>query len=334
MFDRSLHFTNGYNNSRLRYSCKPYNPHLCTVIIKIKNMRVFVTGATGFVGSAVVKELINAGHDVLGLARNENAAKLLTAAGAQVHTGNLEDLESLKAGAAQADGVIHTGFIHDFTRYKECCETDRRAIMALGEALAGTNKPLVVTSGTALLTSGKLAIETDARAADNPNPRLTEEAADAVAALGVKVSVVRLPPSVHGEGDHGFVPILINIARQKGISVYKGDGSNLWPAVHRTDAAKVFRLALEKNAEGGTRYHAVTEEGIAFKEIAEVIGKRLNLPVKSKTPTEADTHFDWFAHFAAFNNPTSSKQTQEQLNWNPVNIGLIEDVDSDYYFNA
>jgi len=297
-------------------------------------MKVFVTGATGFVGSAVVQELINAGHEVLGLARSEEAVQLLTAAGAQAHRGDLEDIDSLKRGAAATDGVIHTGFIHDFTRYKECCETDRRAIEAFGEALAGTDKPLIVTSGTALLTSGQLALETDVRAADNPNPRLTEEAADAVAANGVRVSVVRLPPSVHGMGDHGFVPILINIARQKGVSVYKGNGTNIWPAVHRLDAAKLFRLALEKNARGGTRYHGVAEEAIEFKKIADVIGKRLNLPVVSKTPQEADVHFDWFAHFAAFNNPTSSSLTREQLGWNPTNIGLIEDMDNDYYFTV
>lgn len=297
-------------------------------------MRVFVTGATGFVGSAVVQELINAGHEVLGLARSEESAKLLAAAGAQVNHGDLEDLESLKAGAAQTDGVIHTGFIHDFARFKEVCEVDRRAIEALGEALAGTDKPLIVTSGTALVTPGQLATENDKRAADSPNPRQTEEAADAVAAKGVRVAVVRLPPSVHGEGDHGFVPILINLARQKGVAVYTGEGNNVWPAVHRTDAAKVFRLAVEKNAQGGTRYHAVAEKGIPFKQIAEVIGKRLNVPVESKSPEEAAVHFDWFAHFAAFNNPSSSQQTKEQLNWEPVNIGLIEDIDNDYYFTV
>jgi len=296
-------------------------------------MRVFVTGATGFVGSAVVQELINSGHEVLGLARSEESAKLLTAAGAQVHHGDLQDLESLKAGAAQAEGVIHTGFIHDFSKFKEMCEVDRRAIEALGEALEGTDKPLIVTSGTALVM-GQLATENDKRAADNPNPRRTEEAADAVAAKGVRVSVVRLPPSVHGEGDHGFVPLLINLARQKGVAVYKDDGSNVWPAVHRTDAAKVFRLALEKNAEAGTRYHAVAEKGIPFKNIAEVIGKHLNVPVESKSGEDAAAYFDWFAHFASITNPSSSQQTKEQLGWEPVNIGLIEDIDNDYYFTV
>jgi len=297
-------------------------------------MRVFVTGATGFIGTAVVQELINLGHEVLGLARTEAAAQLLAAAGAHVHRGDLEDLESLKAGAAQTDGIIHTGFIHDFTRYVEMCEVDRRAIEAMGDVLAGTTKPFIVTSGTALLPSGKLALESDTRAADNPNPRRTEEAADAVAAKGVRISVVRLPPSVHGEGDHGFVPILINLARQKGVAVYQGDGSNIWPAVHRLDAAKLYRLALERNAEGGTRYHGVAERGIPFKDIAEVISKRLNVPIESRLDEEAEAYFEWFAHFAVLNNPSSSQQTKEQLGWEPVNIGLIEDIDSDYYFKA
>ena len=297
-------------------------------------MKVFVTGATGFVGSAVVQELINSGHEVLGLARSEASAKLLTAAGAQVHHGDLQDLDSLKAGVAQSDGVIHTGFIHDFTRYEEMCEVDRRAVEAMGEALAGTNKPLIVTSGTALAPSGKLAVESDVRDANNPNPRRTEEAAYTVAAKGVRVSVVRLPPSVHGEGDHGFVPILINLARQKGVAVYHGDGSNVWPAVHRLDAAKLFRLALEKNAVGGTFYHGVAERGIPFKDIAEVIGRHLKVPVESRSTEEAAAYFEWFAHFAALNNPCSAEQTKEQLNWHPANIGLIEDIDNDYYFTA
>jgi len=297
-------------------------------------MKVFVTGATGFIGSAVVQELISAGHEVLGLARSQQSAELLAAAGAQVHHGDLQDLDSLKSGAAQADGIIHTGFIHDFTRYKEMCEVDRRAIEAMGDVLAGTDKPFIVTSGTALLPSGKLALESDTRDADNPNPRLSEEAADVVAARGVRIAVVRLPPSVHGEGDHGFVPILINFAREKGMSVYINDGTNLWPAVHRLDAAKLFRLALEKNAPGLTHYHGVAEQGIAFKEIAEVIGRHINVPVVSKSAEEAAVHFEWFAHFAALNNLTSSRQTREQLNWHPVNVGLIEDIDNDYYFTA
>jgi len=296
-------------------------------------MRVFVTGATGFVGSAVVQELLSAGHEVLGLARSDASARLLLEAGAEVHRGDLEDLDSLKRGAAITDGIIHTGFIHDFTRYKEMCAVDRRAIETLGEAIKGTDKPLLVTSGTALLPEGKLGTENDKRDPNTPNPRETEQAADALAALGIRVAVVRLPPSVHGEGDHGFVPILINLARQKGVSVYENEGANLWPAVHRLDAAKVYRLTLERNAEPGTRFHAVAEEGIAFKDIATIIGNRLNLPVESKSTEEATAHFDWFSHFAAFDNPTSSKQTQEQLGWSFNQPGLIEDIDNAYYFS-
>jgi len=297
-------------------------------------MRVFVTGATGFVGSAVVQELLSAGHQVLGLARSDASAQLLIDAGAEVHRGDLEDLDSLKQGAASTDGTIHTGFIHDFTRFKEVCEVDRRAIEALGESLKGTNKPLLVTSGSALLPAGQLGTENDKRNPNSPNPRETEQAADALAEQGIRVAVVRLPPSVHGEGDHGFVPILINIAREKGISVYKEEGKNVWPAVHRLDAAKVFRLGIEKNPEPGTRYHAIAEGGIPFKQIAEVIGKRLNVPVVSKPTEEANAHFDWFAHFAAFDNPASSKQTQEQLGWSFNQPGLIEDIDNDYYFSV
>ncbi len=297
-------------------------------------MRVFVTGATGFIGSAIVQELIGAGYQVLGLARSDKAVRSLTAAGAEVHSGDLENLDSLQSGAAASDGVIHTGFIHDFAKFKEVCETDRRAIEALGSALAGSDRPLIVTSGTALLTPGQLAIEKD-MPPSSTNPRLaSEEAADSVAARGVRVSVVRLPPSVHGDGDHGFIPILIDIAREKGVSAYIGDGLNRWPAVHRLDAAHLFRLALEKDYVAGTRFHGVAEEGIAFRNIAQVIGKRLNLPVVSKSPEEASDHFDWFEHFAAIDNPSSSRQTQEYLGWRAVQPGLIADLDDDRYFSV
>ncbi len=293
-------------------------------------MRVFVTGATGFIGSAIVKDLIGAGHQVSGLARSDDSAAALEAAGAQAHRGSLDDLDSLRSGAKAADAVIHAAFIHDFSKFKENCDIERRAVAALGDGLEGSRKPLIVTSGT-LLVAGGLATE-DRAASSTANLRIaSEEVAAEVAARGVRVSVLRLPPTVHGEGDHGFVPLLIGLARDKGVSAYIGEGLNRWPAVHRLDVATLYRLILEKN-DMAVRYHGAAEEGIAFKDIAAIIGKRLNMPVVGKSKEEAAAHFGWFAHFAAGDNPTSSAQTQKQLGWQPKQPGLLADLDHDYYF--
>jgi nucleoside-diphosphate-sugar epimerase len=293
-------------------------------------MKVFVTGATGFIGTAIVRELQAAGHQVFGLARSDQAAKSLAASGAAVHRGSLDDLDSLRKGAAASDGVIHTAFIHDFANYGPAAEADQRAIETLGAALVGSDRPFLVTSGTLLVQrQGPLATEDDSPTPDFP--RKSEDAALALASRGVRASVVRLPPSVHGEGDHGFVPRLIQIAREKGVSAYVGEGLNCWPAVHRIDAAHLYRLALEKSSAGAF-YHGVADEGIPIREIAAVIGRHLNLPVVSKSPDEAAGHFDWIARFFAIDGPASSAKTQAQLGWRPSQPGLIPDLDQEHYF--
>ncbi|OHV05585.1 SDR family oxidoreductase [Mycobacterium talmoniae] len=291
-------------------------------------MRVFVTGASGFVGSAVVAELLDAGHQVVGLARSDSSAQALAVAGAQVQRGDLDDLDSLRAGATGSDGVVHLAFNHDFTDYAGAGQTDRRAIEALGAALAGSDRPLVVTSGLAG-RGGDVLTETDT--ADPALPRASEAAALPFATQGVRASVVRLSPSVHGEGDHGFVPRLIDIARQQGVSAYPGDGSNRWPAVHRLDAARLFRLALEQ-APAGTIWHGVAEEGIPVRDIATVIGRHLNLPVTSIPVAQAFEHFGWLGAFFALDIRASSALTQQRLGWRPSGTGLLEDLGQGHYF--
>jgi len=292
-------------------------------------MRVFVTGATGFIGSAVVRELIDAGHQVVGLARSDKGASALKEAGADVHRGSLEDLDSLRGGASAADGVIHLAFNHDFSNFAASAETDSLAIDAIGSALEGTGKPLVVTSGTLMLKPGTLVTEKDV--SSQTTPRRSEEAAFALVERGVRASVVRLAPSVHGLGDHGFVWSLIGMARDNGVSAYIGDGLNRWPAVHRLDAARLFRLALEKGS-AGARYHGVGDEGVPFRDIAGVIGRHLNLPAVSIAPEEAEAHFGWLAFAASADNPASSALTRERLGWRPAHPGLIPDLEEGHYF--
>ena len=297
-----------------------------------KKMRVFVTGATGFIGSALVPELIKEGHQVLGMARSDAGAKSLLAAGAQVHRSDLEDLESLRSGAAMSDGVIHCAFNHDFTKFAANSEMDKRAIEALGAALVGSDRPLIVTSGTGLLAADRVATEEDAAPpVSNSYPRASEATAASLAAQGVNVSVVRLP-QVHNRIKQGLVTYAIAIAREKGVSAYVGEGRNRWPAVHLLDAAHLYRLAIEKGS-AGARYHAVAEEGVPVREIAEAIGRGLKVPVVSKSTKEAGEHFGWLGMFAGFDMRASSALTQERLGWHPTTQpGLISDLDNMRFF--
>ncbi len=289
-------------------------------------MRVFVTGATGFIGSVVVAELIKAGHQVRGLSRSDAGAQSLMAAGAEVHRGDLEDPESLRRGAIEADGVIHTAFDHDFTHFVANCEKDRRAIAALGAALVGSDRPLVITSGTGMgnAVPGQLATE-DVFNTAHPNPRVASEMAGAALSdAGVNVSVVRLP-QVHDTVKQGLITPAVAIAREKGVSAYVGDGLNRWPAAHLLDVALLYRLALEKR-EAGARYHAVAEEGIRVRDIADVIGRGLNVPVVSLSPDEAAAHFGWMAAFVGFDLPASGTQTRARLGWEPTGPDLLTDL--------
>ena len=320
-------------------------------------MRVFVTGATGFIGFAIVKELIAAGHEVTGLARSAASGKKLTEAGARVQLGTVEDLDCLRRGAADADGAIHTAFYHKVSHVPfgkrmgiffggapggivprfmmAAVETDRCALETIGKALSGTDRPLVGAFATMAMTPGRPAVEDEAF---DPTffaaPRAeTENLLQQLASQGVRTSAIRLPPTVHGAGDHGFIPTLIQTAQKKKESGYVGDGMNRWPAVHRLDAARLFRLALENGPRGGT-YHGVAEEGIPFRDIAELIGRRLRVPVVSKSPAEGEKQFTFLAQFVSKDNPVSSKLTQERLGWKPIHPGLLADLDQTDYFKV
>jgi nucleoside-diphosphate-sugar epimerase len=307
-------------------------------------MRVFVTGASGWIGSAVILELMNAGHDVVGLARSEESAASLVAAGVEVQRGTLDDLETLRKAANSSDGVIHLAFKHDIAfsgDFLGAATADRKAVEVFGEALAGSDRPLVIASGTLGVSPGRLATESDGHVLDpavaaliGPGPGTRWETAEftlALSSTGVRSSVVRLPPTNHGDGDHGFIATLVAIAREKGVSGFIGDGTNRWPAVHQLDSAQLFRLAVE-NAPAGSTLHGVGEEGVATRDIAEVIGRQLNVPVVSIAPEDAAEHFTWLVHFFGVDAPASSVVTQELMNWQPSHPGLIADLNEDFYF--
>ena len=305
-------------------------------------MRYFVTGASGWIGSAVVAQLIEAGYEVVGLARSEASAEALAAAGAQARRGTIDDLDLLRAEAEASDGVAHLAFQHDLAfsgGFQEAADADRRAVEALGAALAGSGRPLVIAAGVLGLAPGRVATERDghdagthAAAPAGPRTRMgTAELTLSLASSGVRSSVVRLSPTVHGDGDHGFMATLVSIARATGVAGYLGDGANRWPAVHRFDAAHLFRLALER-APAGSTLHAVADEGVAIREVAEVCGRHLHLPVRAIAPEDAAGHFTWLAGFLGVDSPASSALTQALLDWAPVHPRLIEDLDQGHYF--
>jgi nucleoside-diphosphate-sugar epimerase len=308
-------------------------------------MRVFVTGASGWIGSAVLPELIDAGHQVVGLARSDASAAALTAAGASVRRGTVDDLEILRSAAAACDGVIHLAFKHDVAfsgGFPAAADADRRAVETIGEALAGSDRPLVIASGMAGLAPGRVATERDGHGTDPAAAQLgggpqtrraTARMTLSLASRRVRSCVLRLPPTVHGEKDNGFMATLVAIARAKGISGYPGDGSNRWPAVHRLDAAHLFRLALE-NAPAGTTLHAVADEGVPIRAIAEVIGRHLDLPVAAVLPEDAAEHFGWLATFVTIDSPASSTLTRRLLGWEPTHPGLVDDLEKGHYFQS
>ena len=290
-------------------------------------MKVFVTGATGWVGSTVVKELVDAGHHVTGLARSGEKAAALAAAGAVVLGGTLDDLDVLRSASSAADAVIHTAFNHDFSNFVASAEQDRLAIETIGSVLLGSDRPLLVTGGVALIAPGRILTEADVPPANLPFPRRSEAAARALAEQGVRATTIRLAPSVHGLGDHGFIPFLIRLAREKGVAAYVGEGLNRWPGVHRLDAGRLYRLVLEQGATEPA-YHGVADEGVPLKEIAGVIGRQLGLPVEPRTPE----HFGWFAGFAATDMAASSAHTRSVLGWEPTGPDLLTDIDQPGYY--
>lgn len=296
-------------------------------------MRIFVTGASGWIGSAVVAELVESGHQVIGLARSEQSAAAVSALGAEVARGDLDDLASLRRGAADSDGVVHLGYNHDFSRMGDAAATDRAAIDAIGETLAGSDRPLLIASGTLGLAPGRVGTEQD-----RPDPAVHLRVANAALALsyadrGVRPIVVRFAPTVHGEGDHGFVAVLVGVARERGVSGWVDDGENRWPAVHRLDAAHLVRLAVEQ-APAGSVLHAVADEGVPARTIAEAIGAGLGLPARSVPADQAADHFGWIGGFFAADAPASSDLTREQLGWQPTRPGLLADLAEGHYFRA